>query len=110
MNIVLMLIGVVVVYKILSVVYKENWDKNLSSDVSFSNKTATKGDKIDIIETVVNAKKLPVFCMNVKLQYLVTVHDIAYFAETLQEVFVVGFFVNDEDGHGKAYPCQCVEK
>ena len=66
MNIVLMLIGVVVVYKILSVVYKENWDKNLSSDVSFSNKTATKGDKIDIIETVVNAKKLPVFCMNVK--------------------------------------------
>ena len=50
MNIVLMLIGVVVVYKILSVVYKENWDKNLSSDVSFSNKTATKGDKIDIIE------------------------------------------------------------
>ena len=66
MNIVLMLIGVVVVYKILSVVYKKNWDKNLSSDVSFSNKTATKGDKIDIIETVVNAKKLPVFCMNVK--------------------------------------------
>ena len=44
------------------------------------------------------------------MQYLVTVHDIAYFAETLQEVFVVGFFVNDEDGHGKAYPCQCVEK
>ena len=39
MNIVLMLIGVVVVYKILSVVYKKNWDKNLSSDVSFSNKT-----------------------------------------------------------------------
>lgn len=66
MNIVLMLIGVVVVYKILSVVYKKNWDKNLSSVVSFSNKTATKGDKIDIIETVVNAKKLPVFCMNVK--------------------------------------------
>lgn len=66
MNIVLMLIGVVIVYKVISVVYKRNWDKNLSTDISFSHTTATRGDKIEIIENVVNAKKLPVFCMNVK--------------------------------------------
>ena len=61
MNIVLMLIGVVIVYKVISVVYRKNWDENLSTDVSFSHTTATKDDKVEIIETVVNAKKLPVF-------------------------------------------------
>lgn len=61
-----MLIGVVIVYKVISVVYKKNWDKNLSSDIVFSHTTATKGDKIELVETVVNAKRLPVFCMNVK--------------------------------------------
>jgi hypothetical protein len=66
MNIVLMLIGVVIVYKVISVVYRKKWDENLSTDVSFSHTTATKDDKVEIIETVVNAKKLPVFCMNVK--------------------------------------------
>ena len=42
MNIVLMLIGVVIVYKVISVVYRKKWDENLSTDVSFSHTTATK--------------------------------------------------------------------
>ena len=66
MNIVLMLIGAVLVYQLIAVVYKKNWDKELSAKVEFSQNTATKGDKIDIIETVVNNKRLPIFCMNVK--------------------------------------------
>ena len=56
MNIVLMLIGVVIVYKVISVVYRKKWDRNLSTDVSFSHTTATKDGKVEIIETVVNAK------------------------------------------------------
>ena len=49
MNIILMLIGVVIVYKVISVVYRKNWDRNLSTDVSFSHTAATKDDKVEII-------------------------------------------------------------
>lgn len=66
MNIILMLIGVAIMYKLIAVVYKRNWDKNLDTNVEFSSATATKGDKIEIIETVVNAKKLPLLCLNIK--------------------------------------------
>ena len=66
MNVILMFLGVAVCYKLILFVYRKNWDKNLSVDVTFSHETVTKGDKVDIIETVVNAKRLPVFCMNVK--------------------------------------------
>ena len=52
MNIILMLIGVVIVYNILRVAYRDNWSRNLSVDVTFSSNTATKGDTIKMVEAV----------------------------------------------------------
>ena len=52
MNIILMLIGVVIVYNILRITYRDNWSRNLSVDVTFSSNTATKGDTIKMVETV----------------------------------------------------------
>ena len=49
MNIILMLIGVVIVYNILRVAYRDNWSRNLSVDVTFSSNTATKGDTIKMV-------------------------------------------------------------
>ena len=66
MNIVLMLIGVVIVYNILRVTYRDNWSRNLSVDVTFSSNTATKGDTIKMVETVTNAKRMPLPCVNIK--------------------------------------------
>ena len=61
MNIILMLIGVVIVYNILRITYRDNWSRNLSVDV-----TATKGDTIKMVETVTNAKRMPLPCVNIK--------------------------------------------
>ena len=66
MNIILMLIGVVIVYNILRVAYRDNWSRNLSVDVTFSSNTATKGDTIKMVETVTNAKRMPLPCVNIK--------------------------------------------
>ena len=66
MNIILMLIGVVIVYNILRVTYRDNWSRNLSVDVTFSSNTATKGDTIKMVETVTNAKRMPLPCVNIK--------------------------------------------
>lgn len=66
MNIILMLIGVVIVYNILRITYRDNWSRNLSVDVTFSSNTATKGDTIKMVETVTNAKRMPLPCVNIK--------------------------------------------
>ena len=66
MNIILMLIGVVIVYNILRVAYRDNWSRNLSVDVTYSSNTATKGDTIKMVETVTNAKRMPLPCVNIK--------------------------------------------
>ena len=61
-----MLIGVVIVYNILRITYRDNWSRNLSVDVTFSSNTATKGDTIKMVETVTNAKRMPLPCVNIK--------------------------------------------
>ena len=64
MNIILMLIGVVIVYNILRITYRDNWSRNLSVDVTFSSNTATKGDTIKMVETVTNAKRMTrIWCL-----------------------------------------------
>lgn len=68
MNIILMLIGVVLVYFVIIIIYHKNWDKGLLIDVRFDSNHAVSGDTINLVEVISNAKMLPLPYLHTKFE------------------------------------------
>ena len=68
MNVLLMLLGVLIVYIAVKLVYRYNWNKNLTVSLEFDKKHVVKDDIVNITEVVTNAKRLPLPCINLKFQ------------------------------------------
>lgn len=68
MNVLLMLLGVLIVYLAVKLVYRYNWNKNLTVSLEFDKKHVVKDDIVNITEVVTNAKRLPLPCINLKFQ------------------------------------------
>ena len=68
MNVLLMLLGVLIVYLAVKLVYRYNWNKNLTVSIEFDKKHVVKDDIVNITEVVTNAKRLPLPCINLKFQ------------------------------------------
>lgn len=68
MKLILMLLGVVVVYLIVAFIYRKNWSRDYNVDVSFEKDHVVKGDTINLIEVITNAKKLPLPYVNIKFE------------------------------------------
>ena len=68
MNVLLMLLGVLIVYIAVKLVYRYNWNKNLTVSLEFDKKHVVKDDIVKITEVVTNAKRLPLPCINLKFQ------------------------------------------
>ena len=54
-------------YKIVEVLYKKMWHKNLSLDVKITPDRIVEGSYGELIETVKNEKNMPISNMNIKL-------------------------------------------
>ena len=68
MNIILMLIGVIVVYYIIVILYRKNWSKGLLVSIEFERKHAVLGDTVNLVEVITNDKKLPLPVINLKFE------------------------------------------
>ena len=68
MIVLLMVLGAAIVYAALSFLYKKNWNKDLSIQLQFSSDHAIKGDQVELVEVITNAKRLPLPIVNVKFQ------------------------------------------
>lgn len=68
MNVLLMLIGVLIVYLAVKLIYRYNWNKGLTVSLDFDRKHVVKDDTVNITEVITNAKKLPLPCVNLKFQ------------------------------------------
>ena len=68
MNVLLMLIGVLIVYYIILMIYRKNWNKGLSLDISFSSKHAVKGETVNLVEVVTNDKWLVLPFIHLKFE------------------------------------------
>ena len=68
MTIVFMFAGALLMYLFLRRYYNKSWDKKLGVEVRLSKSEAVCGDKVDLIETVTNQKRLPLPILEVKFQ------------------------------------------
>lgn len=68
MNVLLMLIGVVIVYLAVKLIYRYNWNKGLSAKLVFDKRHVVKGGTVNLTEVVTNEKRLPLPCVNLKFQ------------------------------------------
>lgn len=68
MTIVFMFAGALLMYLFLRRYYNKSWDKKLGVEVRLSKSEAVCGDKVDLIETVTNQKRLPIPILEVKFQ------------------------------------------
>lgn len=68
MIVLIMLIGAGIVYWIMQYLYRKHWNSNLTAEVYFATDHAVKGDQVELVEVVTNAKRLPIPFVNLKFQ------------------------------------------
>lgn len=68
MNVLLMLIGVLIVYLAVKLVFRYNWNKGLGVSVDFEKKHVVNGETVNVVEVISNEKRLPLPCVNLKFQ------------------------------------------
>lgn len=66
MTLIAALLGVFLLYMLQGHLYRKYWRKNLSADITFSKSTAVEGEEVNLLETVVNKKLLPLPLLKVK--------------------------------------------
>ena len=68
MNVLLMLIGVLIVYLAIKLVFRYNWNKGLGVALEFEKKHVVNGETVNVVEVISNEKRLPLPCVNLKFQ------------------------------------------
>lgn len=68
MNVLFMLLGVVLIYAVSVRVYRKNWNKQLCTSVEFATDHVVKGENVQLVEVISNAKKLPLPYIHLKFQ------------------------------------------
>lgn len=68
MHVIVTFISVIVIITLLNKIYEKNWNKRLFVNVEFSKKHATTGETIELVETIINQKALPIPLLNVKFK------------------------------------------
>lgn len=66
MLLIITIIGVLILYRIQSVVYEKYWSKNLDVKISFEEDHCIEGNRNTLIEVITNNKKLPLPLLHVK--------------------------------------------
>ena len=66
MNVLLMLIGVLIVYLAIKLVFRYNWNKGLGVALEFEKKHVVNGETVNVVEVISNEKRLPLPCVNLK--------------------------------------------
>ena len=68
MNVLLMLIGVLIVYLAIKLVFRYNWNKGLGVALEFEKKHVVNGETVNVVEVISNEKRLPLPCVKHKFQ------------------------------------------
>ena len=63
-----MLIGVLIVYLAIKLVFRYNWNKGLGVALEFEKKHVVNGETVNVVEVISNEKRLPLPCVNLKFQ------------------------------------------
>ena len=63
-----MLIGVLIVYLAIKLVFRDNWKKGLGVALEFEKKHVVNGETVNVVEVISNEKRLPLPCVNLKFQ------------------------------------------
>ena len=69
MNVLLMLIGVLIVYLAIKLVFRYNWNKGLGVALEFEKKHVVNGETVNVVEVISNEKRkfaLVSFCFELQ--------------------------------------------
>ncbi|MGF7142848.1 uncharacterized protein (DUF58 family) [Anaerotaenia torta] len=72
MEIAAALLGALLLYRLQKFLYSRFWDRNLTVELSLSEKQATEGEELTLNETVINQKLLPIPAL--KIKYMTSRH------------------------------------